>query len=81
MRTRRSPKEQERLYREIGRTLARKAKEAADKAPEGYEADPNEWPCPDGPYCKDPECAALKAAMGGKNKVTGRLDAFRNLVR
>jgi hypothetical protein len=63
VRTRRSPKGQERLYRQIGRVLARKAKEAADKAPEGYEADPNEWPCPDGPYCKDPECAALKAAV------------------
>ena len=64
MKTRRSPKGQERLYRELGRVLARKAKEAADRPPEGYEADPNEWPCPDGPYCKDPECAALKAAVG-----------------
>lgn len=22
-------------------------------APDGYEADPAEWPCPDGPYCKE----------------------------
>jgi hypothetical protein len=66
MRTRRSLKGQDRLYREIGRTLARKAKEAATAprdVPEGYEADPSEWPCPDGPHCKDPECAATKAAM------------------
>lgn len=82
MRTRRSPKGQERLYRGIGRTLARKAKEATNKAPEGYEADPNEWPCPDGPYCKDPGCAALKAATGrGDDKATETLDATLTLVR
>ncbi len=29
--------------------------------PEGYEADPEEWPCPDGPYCRAPDCVRLRA--------------------
>lgn len=27
------------------------------------EADPDKWPCPDGPNCNDPECAKLKKEM------------------
>jgi hypothetical protein len=69
MRTRRSPKAQLQLYRAIGRSLARAAAQTtAGPAPEGYEADPVEWPCPDGPYCKDPECIAAKVEMDGSRK-------------
>lgn len=54
MRTRRSPRNQDRLYRDICRQLAR----AAFAAPPGYEADPELYACPDGPYCRDPLCLA-----------------------
>jgi hypothetical protein len=54
MRTRRSHRQQERLYRAIGADLAR----AAAQPPEGYEADPEIYACPQGPYCADPECVA-----------------------
>lgn len=34
-------------------------------APEGYEADPEKFACPDGPYCKDPECIAYAWKLRG----------------
>jgi len=35
------------------------------KKPEGYEANQHKWPCPDGPYCTDPECHQRKEGMPG----------------
>jgi len=67
MRTRRSRRNQDRLYRAIAAELARAAAKTSSPtsspAPPGYEADPALWPCPDGPYCRDPLCLADKATM------------------
>lgn len=59
MRTRRSRRNQDILFRDIGRQLARAASApAASPAPPGLEADLNVYACPDGPHCHDPECIA-----------------------
>lgn len=55
MRTRRSRRSQDILYRSIGQQLAREAREEAA----AREADPRFWACPDGPRCKDPECIRI----------------------
>lgn len=59
MRTRRSRRNQEILYRSLGAQLARAA--SVSRAPAGYEADPQVFACPDGPYCNDPACMAENA--------------------
>lgn len=34
--------------------------------PEGYEADPAVWACPDGPFCRDRDCVAEARARAEK---------------
>lgn len=29
------------------------------RMPKGYEANPEAWACPDGPYCRDPDCVRI----------------------
>lgn len=60
MRTRRSHRNQDRLYREIGRDLAAAAA-AALRESAAAGVDPV---CPDGPACPSPDCRALRRALG-----------------
>lgn len=61
MRTRRSPRNQQRLYRDIGRQLAR----AASASAEPEEANPDIYACPDGARCQDPECITENLRRAG----------------
>lgn len=56
MRTRRSPRNQDRLYHDIGRQLAREAARPTDEGGDRI--------CPDGPKCPDPRCRAERQAAG-----------------
>lgn len=64
--TRRSWRAQDRLFSAISADLAR----AAAVKPEGYEADPEAYACPDGPYCSDPECRAENARRATRRRST-----------
>ena len=59
MRTRRSPRNQERLYKALGADLQRAAISTHNS-----EASPEDLVCPDGPSCLHPECIAERAKQG-----------------